>query len=595
VNTRTRIFVAALIMVVVPAGILAGVFRARLMATLTREFVSTQHASLQAVHDRFVERAGANHRTLQDLAVAAADDNRLRLALVGGRDDLRPYLRDHARRMARTARLDVLQLMDDDGRILSSAHHRNEFGRSDAGLLAALGDAPELTTATPWRSRDAELASVSDHADGDDLAPAIPATAFTVERDPRGSFLAVVGRVDFELAGRRFHWIGGWRPALGDDGPEVAVAAVDTVFGEGRGLARDATAPDRLAAWGDREGVLWAARRAPVVIDGRLSIGALVAAVPLAPLRQQQRATDILILGTLAAVMAGAFVLAAFLSWQLSRPLTTLARAAERIDLDHPDADFASDRRDEVGKLARVLNAMVQRMRASARRLAQAEHRATLGEVARQVNHDLRNGITPVRHVVRHLGEIAERDPGQLATVFEQRRGTLDSSLAYLEDLAGRYARLAPEARRERCDVAALAREVAAAHGAVVVVSEPAVPPVLADPLSLRRILDNLLRNAHEALPDGRGTVGVRVSADQGGDLGPCCVLSVHDDGVGMTPEVQERVLEDFFTTRSGGSGLGLSNVRRLVGDAGGHLHIDSAPGQGTVVTITFPGAEDES
>lgn len=594
-NTRTRIFVAALILVVVPAGILAGVFRARLMATLAREFVTTQHAALQEVHDRFLERAAANHHTLQDLAAAATDDNRLRLALVGGRDDLRPYLRDHAGRMARTARLDVLQLMDADGRILSSAHHRNEFGRSDQDLLAALGTAPPLAVAAPWRSHDAHqagvLASTVDAAPG----PDIPGTAFTVERDPRESFLAVVGRVEFELAGQTFHWIGGWRPVFAAGGPQVAVATADTVFGVAPGLVPGVTDSDRLAAWGDRQHVLWAARSVPVVRDGQPSDGVLVAATPLAPLHQQKRATDTLIFGTLAAVMAGAFLLAAFLSWQLSRPLMTLARAAERVDLDHPEADFVSDRRDEVGKLARVLSAMVRRLRASARRLTQAEHRATLGEVARQVNHDLRNGITPVRHVVRHLGEIAERDPGQLATVFEQRRGTLDSSLAYLEDLAGRYARLAPEARRERCDLAALAREVAAAHGAVVIVSEPMAPPVLADPLSLRRILDNLLRNAHEALPADGGTVSVRVATEQRDDLGPCCVLSVHDDGVGMTPEVQERVLEDFFTTRAGGSGLGLSNVRRLVGDAGGHLHIDSAPGQGTVVTITFPGAEDES
>ena len=88
-----------------------------------------------------------------------------------------------------------------------------------------------------------------------------------------------------------------------------------------------------------------------------------------------------------------------------------------------PSADFPTRRRDEVGKLARVLNAMVGRLRDGARRLADAEHRATLGEVARQVNHDLRNGITPVRNVLRHLGETAEREPDRLVDVFIRRRG----------------------------------------------------------------------------------------------------------------------------------------------------------------------------
>jgi signal transduction histidine kinase len=237
---------------------------------------------------------------------------------------------------------------------------------------------------------------------------------------------------------------------------------------------------------------------------------------------------------------------------------------------------------------------MVDRLRGSARELAAAEHRATIGEVARQVNHDLRNGITPVRHVVRHLVETAEREPDRLADVVREREQTLQTSLAYLEDLAGRYARLAPGQRRERCDLGALAREVAPAHPPARVEVAADAPPVLADPVSLRRILENLLRNARQALPEGRGTVTVGVAGADDPHGGRQCVLAVADTGVGMPPEVRDRVLEDFFTTREGGTGLGLSNVRRLVGDAGGRVEIVSAPGEGTTVTVSFPASEDE-
>jgi len=125
--------------------------------------------------------------------------------------------------------------------------------------------------------------------------------------------------------------------------------------------------------------------------------------------------------------------------------------------------------------------------------------------------------------------------------------------------------------------------------------ADPDAPRVMADPVSLRRILGNLVRNALEALPDGRGRVGIEVAVDHDPDLGPQCVLTVTDDGVGMPPEVRDHVLEDFFTTKAGGSGLGLSNVRRLAGDAGGRIAITSEPGHGTTITITFPGAENES
>ncbi len=590
-STRWRIFLAAVVLVVVPAGILAGFFRARLLASAADEFAGDSHGRIQGHLSQLCRLAEDNHRLMQNLAEVAADDNQLRLALVGDRDDLRPYLRDYASRLARTARLDALALLDADGRILSSAHHRNEFGGSDRGLLRALGNSAGLSPRPRLFSRQLDMVWAGTIADTPN-----PGTAFTVERTPNRAFLAVISRQDFSIGGRTFHWLGGWEPRLGDVGLDVGLVAADTMFGPGsRTLTPGRVAGSDLASWGDLHQRAWEAAAAPLVLDGRLEDAMLVISTSLRPLERQRQQAERLVVAILATVLVGAFLLAGFLSWQLSRPLVNLAREAEQVDLDHPDADFASGRRDEVGKLARVLQAMVQRLRAGARRLAAAEHRATLGEVARQVNHDLRNGITPVRNVVRHLGETAERDPDRLASVFQERRGTLDGSLAYLEDLAGRYARLAPEARREPCDLAALAREVAAAHEGVEVTSVPGAPRVLADPVSLRRILDNLLRNAREALPEGRGAVIVRIAPDADPDLGLQCVLAVQDAGVGMPADVQARVLEDFFTTKAGGSGLGLSNVRRLAGDAGGRVQIDSTPGAGTTVTIIFPGAESES
>ncbi|MEZ4385984.1 MAG: HAMP domain-containing sensor histidine kinase [Candidatus Krumholzibacteriia bacterium] len=590
-STRWRIFLAAVVLVVVPAGILAGFFRGALLESATDEFARDNQARMQGFLAELQRAAAANQRLMRGLAAAAADDNRLRLALVGDRDDLRPYLRDYATQVARTTSLDALALLDADGRILSSAHHRNEFGVSDAGLLQALGNAGGLPGTASDRAPLLERVGPVP-----DAPPPAAGTAFAIERTPSRAFLAVISRQDFAVGGRTFHWLGGWEPRLQADRLDIGLVTADTVFGDGSplfgpGLLSEA----ELADWGRDRAVVWEATTVPLARTGHLEAARLVTAGSLQPLLRQRRQTEQLVLAILTAVLVGAFSLAALLSWQLSRPLADLAGEAERIDLDHPALDFATDRGDEVGQLARVLQAMVQRLRAGARRLADAERRATLGEVARQVNHDLRNGITPVRNVVRHLGETASEHPDQLADVFRQRRGTLDGSLAYLEELAGRYARLAPDTVRRRCDLLAIAREVAAAHGLSDVAGDPGAPDVLADPLSLRRILDNLLRNAREALPDGRGAIRVRVAAVDDPDLGPRCVLTVADDGCGMTPEVQARVLEDFFTTRAGGSGLGLSNVRRLAGDAGGQVRIDSAPGRGTTVTVTFPGAESDS
>ncbi len=590
-STRWRIFLAAVLLIVVPAGLLAGFFRDRLAGQVRDRIAWDVHQDLRRTLDAPVTMAADTRLILSRLARAASGDNQLRLVLVGGRDDLKPYLRDYAQQVALTTRLDVLQLMDDQGRILSSAHYRNEFDRREPALLELLDDTT-IPPRPPWRSREL---SDTDEVSADPPTPfADPRAAFLVDHDPAGSFLALVGRFDFTLGGRIFHWVGGQRldrhPLFRED---TAVATRDsTLFWPALHTAFDPRDEDSLHAWGRHANRFWETSVVPLINDRQREEALLIATRPRHQLAEQLARIDQLVAAILAAALAGSFLLAAWLAGRLSRPLSDLADRADCIDLDEPGADFASTRTDEVGKLARVLDGMVTRLRDHARRLADAEHRATLGEVARQVNHDLRNGITPVRNVVRHLGEIADREPDRMADVFAGRASTLESSLTYLEDLAGQYARLAPERRRQRCDLGAIARETAAAMAPVTVEVQAGVPMVLADPLSLRRILGNLLRNAREALPEGRGTVTVTVSGDDDPDLGTQCVLAVRDDGMGMTTEIQARIFEDFYTTKDGGTGLGLSNVRRLAGDAGGRLQVDSVPNEGTTVTVTFPAAE---
>jgi signal transduction histidine kinase len=175
--------------------------------------------------------------------------------------------------------------------------------------------------------------------------------------------------------------------------------------------------------------------------------------------------------------------------------------------------------------------------------------------------------------------------------VFTERQGTVESSIAYLDALAGDYARLAAPALAEPCDLNAAmqgaAGRLSGDEGVTVrlELTEPA-PLVRADPLALRRVIDNLAANARESLVDGHGTVTLRT------ERGERVRLQVIDTGVGMKPAELERALAGFHSTKPTGSGLGLTIVRRLVGDAGGALRVDTAPGRGSSFTVEFPGLE---
>jgi signal transduction histidine kinase len=107
------------------------------------------------------------------------------------------------------------------------------------------------------------------------------------------------------------------------------------------------------------------------------------------------------------------------------------------------------------------------------------------------------------------------------------------------------------------------------------------------DPVLLRRILDNLLRNAIESLPPTGGSVTLEASPSAHGGVR----LVVGDTGRGMTDEELSRAFDDFHTTKPGGTGLGLSVVRRLAADLLADLRVESAPGRGTTFTILLPPA----
>jgi signal transduction histidine kinase len=228
--------------------------------------------------------------------------------------------------------------------------------------------------------------------------------------------------------------------------------------------------------------------------------------------------------------------------------------------------------------------------------LKDAERRATFGDLARQVNHDIKNGLTPIRNVFRHLSQQAEDDPAQLPGAFEERSATLDSSIAYLESLASNYARLSRRGERQRCDVNDVVRRVAADRSdpaKVVVATHLAGQAIVwGDQVSLRRVVENLVANAIDSFGGHAGRVTVTTEAVRRERGESRVQLVVADTGSGIDVVTQSKMFDDFYTTKPGGTGLGLSIVRRLVMDLDGTITVESELGLGSRFIVEFPAAE---
>jgi signal transduction histidine kinase len=547
---RTRLLLGFLAVLLVPLAVLGVGVRREMERRLTAEYHARVRSLAGLVQLDLARESGRLGHRLRALRERLAEDNRFRSAALQDDPGARGWLLDWAGEAQQLTGLDYLRLQDSVGRVLSSGHFRNEFDRVDPDVPALVRSADSIAL---LRAR-------------------------TAERE-----LLLVARVDsFRIGERPYALVGG----VTLDPAALAPAA------RAQGLAVVVELPDVAPANADSLQV--ADAFAVPVVDARgpgpatRGVARLMVTQSLAPLDALRRSVDAWFLAALAVTTAAALLAALWLAARVSRPLRDLADKTSRLDLDRLDVGFGSQRNDEIGVLARLLEAMAGRLRQSTVRLREAERRATVGDLARQVNHDVKNGLIPIRHVLTHFGEVAEHQPGQLARVFAERRPTLESSVAYLENLARNYARLLPATEGGRCDVNAVARQVAAGvaqRAAVRLELEPELAAADADPLVMRRLLENLVSNAVESLdgyPGGRVTVTTGAAGDR-------VRLVVADTGRGMSQAELDRAFEGFYTTKPGGTGLGLTIVRRLVQDAGGTLRVETETGAGSRFTVELP------
>jgi signal transduction histidine kinase len=568
VTFRTRILLATAPVVLVPLVVFGLAVRLAVRQRVAAQY-RARTTALVALIGRDLERQGTGVATrLARLRAAAVADNRLRSAAVQ-RDTSRAYLLDYSGTAMRLAGLDMLQIQDDSGRIVSSGHFRNEFDRAEPGL--------------PLQ-----------------LARAHNGMALVAARTPEGPFVALARLDSLPLGDRRFTVVGG----IAVDTGFLARLAPDSAFTVTLELPHDTIASrvrdTTRAAAADVVSALPVAFVDESRPDStRLVAAQLVVSTQLVGLRQLERVVDLAFAAAVLVTILVSLLVAGWLASRVSRPLAELAERTATIDLDRLDEEFSSDRQDEIGELERRFGEMTVRLRAGAAHLREAERHAATGELARQVNHDIKNSIAPLRNVLRHLAQIARDRPAELATVFAERRQTLVSSLEYLEKLAATYAKLSPVADAQRADVSAVTREVVgqlpagAAEVSLQLADE--LPRAKIDPLGLRRILENLVTNAMDALGGQSGTVTVSTARVSDAGRANEIRIVVEDTGSGMTEQELGRAFQDFYSTKPAGTGLGLSIVRRLVTDAGGRLRVETSPGAGSRFIVDLPQALDDS
>jgi signal transduction histidine kinase len=330
-------------------------------------------------------------------------------------------------------------------------------------------------------------------------------------------------------------------------------------------------------------------------------------------LQEEKSRTLAYLFGALLLLVVVVMLTGVVLANALAQPVAQLRKGLEAVGKGRFTRSLSVDTRDEIGDLVQTFNEMRDQLAESRRKLARQERELAWREMARQVAHEIKNPLTPMKLSIQHLrrafkqarqrsGAAAASD---FAEVFDRITSTLIEQVEALVRIADEFSTFArlPTRVPEPVDLtavieeaAALMEEEAANHDALELELPDAPLVVEADREELRRLYINLLKNALQAIPDAREG-HVRVTArlvPEHAREGPSVYSEVMDNGTGIPEEVRDKVFEPNFSTKTSGTGLGLAIAQKSIDELGGEIGYETTEGEGTTFWLRLPLAAEE-
>jgi two-component system, NtrC family, nitrogen regulation sensor histidine kinase NtrY len=298
------------------------------------------------------------------------------------------------------------------------------------------------------------------------------------------------------------------------------------------------------------------------------------------------RATAVISLGAalvIVLVLAFSRVVAAL----IARPIRAFTAATRDIAAGNFERRVEARGPLELELLRHSFNLMTEQVQASRRDLAAAERELAWREMARQVAHEIRNPLTPIKLAAQHLRRAWDDRAEDFGVVLRKVTDTIIEQIGTLSRISDEFSSFARMPRRTLTEVSvgdtlAEAAQLFQHHGHVTmrVVIPDALPPVRADRDELLRAFINILKNAVQSIHD-RGEIAVSVTRDA-----RRIRIAFEDSGSGIAPELLPRVFEPNFSTRTEGMGLGLAITKKIIDDLDGKISIESTEGKGTIVRV---------
>lgn len=280
------------------------------------------------------------------------------------------------------------------------------------------------------------------------------------------------------------------------------------------------------------------------------------------------------------------------LSGLVVKPLKRLSENISRLKIGMRNEKIEIRRQDEIGELSQMYNNLVDELESAILELRRKERELAWKDVARQIAHEIKNPLTPIKLQIQFLQSSFNPNDEQWKERFAAFSATLLEKIEELTRLANTFSEIAvwPASHPERTDITALIRNNVnlslTGFGGKIVFELPEEPVwVNVDKHQMGRVIDNLVKNARQAIPDeSKGIITLKLKVE-----GEEIILSVQDNGAGIAPEQKSQIFMPNFTTKSFGMGLGLFISRNIVLSHGGEIEFTSEPGHGTTFIVRLP------
>lgn len=289
-------------------------------------------------------------------------------------------------------------------------------------------------------------------------------------------------------------------------------------------------------------------------------------------------------------------IIAVFFANYLSEPLRLIRQKLKNLQFGKSYETIHWNSNDEIGELVKEYNNKVIELEANAQKLAKSERESAWREMAKQVAHEIKNPLTPMKLSVQHLQRFAESDTKTLSEKIKSTSQMLIEQIDSLANIADAFSNFAkmPKANTEKIDLIPIINNTVdlftkeeSDEFTITFRTKLNKAFVVADKNQLIRVFTNLIKNATQAIPSNRkGEINIYLSEEN-----DQYKIEITDNGTGIDDKQKDKIFIPSFTTKNKGMGLGLAMVKNIIENVDGSISFTSKPNELTVFCIMLPKA----